>query len=355
MHLRRLAVGLICFTALIAGTASAQGPESIDGELVVVPILLPGAITIDGDLGDWAAVPEIVTTKGTFPSADPTVNGELRWQLAATTQNVLHFAATITDDQITAGQDDTRRWNEDSIEFYLNFADPTLTQYGDSGIVQVRISAVDVGNTDPSALTLTGIGVDNFDFAGHVFETEVGWGLELAVNIDDATDVIDSAQFGVQVQANGASGGDRDLKLIWSNADVDDTSFEDPSVFGTGQFVVDASASSPVDSEAELAQPLDESDVVESSVVESAVVESEEAISEDPTAVDTAAVGDIGRPDDEPEPRQTLFVAAIISAVSVLLGGLYVERRRKKSEEKMAAEKEEDVEELIASILDADA
>jgi len=60
--------------------------------------------------------------------------------------------------------------------------------------------------------------------------------------------------------------------------------------------------------------------------------------------------------DDEPNPSRALFFAAILSAVSILVGGLWFGRRRKKSEELAAASitDEESVDSLIASILESE-
>lgn len=72
----------------------------------------------------------------------------------------------------------------------------------------------------------------------------------------------------------------------------------------------------------------------------------------------TAVVAQAERSDNEPEPRQTLFVAGLISAVSVLVGGLIVERWRKRSEAKISETKSTDVgvddefNEIVSSIRD---
>jgi len=59
---------------------------------------------------------------------------------------------------------------------------------------------------------------------------------------------------------------------------------------------------------------------------------------------------------ESPESSRSLLYAAAFSAVSILIGGLWFERRRKKSEAASAAavgvDEEENVDDLIASILD---
>ena len=88
--------------------------------------------------------------------------------------------ATVTDDAIIAGQNGEQYWLEDSVELYLNFADLGATQYGE-GIAQIRVPAVDIGNTDPSSLTISGNGSEDFAIEGFVFATADGWGLEVAI------------------------------------------------------------------------------------------------------------------------------------------------------------------------------
>lgn len=348
--MKKIVSGLALITLLAALSAplGAQEPIAVPGEVVAIPLTTNAPITLDGDLGDWATLPAVVTNDGPIPSADPANSGQMRWQVAAD-ENALYFAATITDNNIIAGRNGDDYWNEDSIELYLNFSgDAAATAYGPD-IGQITFSAVDRGNTDPTALTLSGNGAPSFDVAGFVFATTAGWGVEVAINLDGTPiDVADGNSLGIQVQANGSSGGDRDLKLGWSVADVDDMSFQDPSVFGRGVFVDES------------ADVLEAASVDEAAVDEPADVEAsvEPVPALDDAAVDTAtdAAGAEADNSNEPEPGRTLLIAAVFSAASILIGGLWFERRRKKSEAAAAAAKSENadanVDELIASILD---
>jgi len=319
---------------------AAQEPASVPGEIVVVPVVGGSEIVIDGDLGDWATLPATLTSDGPQPSADPANSGQMRWQLAAD-QNALYFSATITDDNIVAGEHGDDYWNEDSIELYLNFSgDASATTYGPD-IGQITFSPVDRGQTDPTQLTISGNGAPLFDVNGLVFATTAGWGVEAAITLEGTpVEVIDGAGFGVQVQANGSSGGDRDLKISWSVADVADTSFQDPSVFGRALLFDDSVTPPGVTDETS----------VEDSVLDSVATELQAE----------AITGELDLPvteeDDEPNPSRALFFAAILSAVSILVGGLWFERRRKKSEELAAASitDEESVDSLIASILESE-
>ncbi len=236
-----VATAVMAFAVGAAGAIEApaidQVPGPIDGEAVYVPWTAEGTmgITIDGDLAEWSDLPTIVTTDGPMPSTDPTTDGELTWSVVAEGSK-LYVSATITDSSIIAGTHEDGYWNEDSIEIFLNTtSDLDATTYA-PGIGQVRFSAVDIGNTDPTALTLSGTGADTFDVEGLVVETPDGWGLEAVIDFSEWLTPTHGLSIGFQVHANGASTLDRDLKLIWSNADTDDLSFDDPSVFGTAVF-----------------------------------------------------------------------------------------------------------------------
>ena len=342
-------IGGVATALMLIGLAvpvSAQEPVEVPGEVVVVPLATDSPIVLDGDLGDWATLPAIVTNDGPMPSLDPANSGQMRWQVAADA-STFYFAATITDDNIVAGRNGDDYWNEDSIELYLDVSgDDTLRSYGE-GVGQITFSAVDRGNTDPEQLSLSGSGAPDFDVRGFVFATTAGWGVEMAIDMTEKVVPTSGESIGFQVQANGSSGGDRDVKLSWSAADTDDTSFQDPSVFGRAVFF-DPSMTSVVED----AEPVIDG-VVEQDPVDS-VVADEAPVDVVPAEVVTEAN------DDEPKPGRTLLYAAIFSAASILIGGLWFERRRKKSEAASAAaaaaartdDDEDDVDDLIASILD---
>ena len=354
--MNRIFGGVASLALLLAMTApaAAQAPPEVDGELVHVPLIptgeLASGIVLDGDLGDWATLPAIVTNDGPVPSTDPANSGQMRWQVAADS-STLFFAATITDDNIVAGQHGDDYWNEDSIELYLNVSGDLLATTSGDGIGQITISPVDRGNTDPTQLTVSGSGAPQFGVTGFVFATTAGWGLEIAVDLGSKLDLVDQAEFGLQVQANGSSGGDRDLKLSWSNADVDDVSFQDPSVFGRAVLLLDPAVLP--------AETVEET--------EAAVVDTDTeavAATDDAAVVETIAQPDAA--DNEPKESRTLLIAAIFSAASILVGGSWFEHRRKKSEaassqlklgDALAESAEENLEDrdaLIASILDSE-
>ncbi|MFT7476259.1 MAG: hypothetical protein ACI81L_003208 [Verrucomicrobiales bacterium] len=303
---------------MIAGAAAAQTPEPVAGEVVVIPFSTN--VQVDGDLTDWANIDVIITNDGPEPSLDPSTTGEMQWQVAADAES-LYFAATITDTTIIAGQHGDNYWNEDSIELYLNFSGTEFaTTYG-PGIGQITISAVDIGNTDPTLLTLSGNGASGFDVTGFVFSTHDGWGLEIAVGLVGVFELVSGEDFGLQVQANGSSGGDRDLKLNWSAADVSDTSFRDPSVFGTAIAFDPPGAREVVEPTSAAELPTGDADA--------GVGLEEQAVVEDPPATQPS------NNDGDPQSGRALLIAAVISSATILLGGIWFEQRRKKSEQRL--------------------
>ena len=332
----RIAAAVLAIVALLASWTAVAGAqiEPVPGEVVTVPIVSDAAVSIDGDLSDWVNLPAIDTTSGPFPSANPDINGRLTWQLVAAGDRLL-LAATVTDDAIIAGQNGEQYWLEDSVELYLNFADLGATQYGE-GIAQIRVPAVDIGNTDPSSLTISGNGSEDFAVEGFVFATADGWGLEVAIPVPDPTQLVDGITFGFQIQANGASSaGGRDLKIIWSNFDTEDTSFEDPSVFGQAVYLADPGE----DGVADVGTEPDAEPVVSAPVIGA----DENAVGEvDGAAANDDGVGEVNDPLGQDEGRQrALLIAAVVSAISVLIGGIWFERRRKRSEEELAEDSDD--------------
>jgi endoglucanase len=208
-------------------------PPGIPGEAIYIPF--PMAITLDGDLSDWEGIPMVTVDKGPMTSPDPAENGSFTFAVAADMQD-LYVTMRMPDRNIVAGQHGTDFWNEDSFEFYVNASgDLGATGYSDR-IFQIDVNAADIGNSDPDALTITGVNSADRGVRGFVFETEDGWGIEVAVPLAGLLEPEHGLEIGFQAQANGASELDRDVKLIWSNADTSDSSWTNPAVFGRAIF-----------------------------------------------------------------------------------------------------------------------
>lgn len=232
----------ICLTIILlivwAGVVQAQGddllvPEGIEGETVYIPF--PVDITLDGDLSDWTGVPTHTVDWGQTPSAVPAENGSFTFALAADTQN-LYLFMTMPDQNIIAGQHGNEFWNEDSFEFFLNFTGDFWARGYADGIHQVNINAADIGNTDPAAITVTGVRASSALAQAIVFKTDDGWGFEGLVPLGGRIIPAHGAEIGLQLQANGASVADRNVLLSWSKADTNNGSWQNPSLFGRALF-----------------------------------------------------------------------------------------------------------------------
>ncbi len=220
-------------TPVYAQNDGPLAPPEIPGEAIYVPF--PVSITLDGDLADWEGVPTVTVTKGPMTSPDPAENGSFTFAVAADTDN-LYITMRTPDRNIIAGQHGSDFWNEDSFEFYVNASgNLNADAYGDK-IFQINVNAADIGNRDPDALTITGVNAAGHTVRGFVFKTEDGWGIEVAVPLAGLFTPRHGLEIGFQAQANGASELDRNVKLIWSNADTNDSSWMNPGVFGRAIF-----------------------------------------------------------------------------------------------------------------------
>jgi endoglucanase len=227
-----LSIFMLVFGLLSLIAQNLALPPEVAGEALYIPF--PVAISVDGALDDWAGAQLITVTQGPYTSDNPAENGSLNFAVAADAE-YFYIMVTMPDATIITGQHETNFWNEDSIEFYLNLSDERYLSAYTDGIFQFNINPGDIGNTDPSAITLTGVNSANVGLEAFVFATEDGWGFEARVPLGDFV-VEHGREIGLQVQANGASELDRNVKLIWSNADTDDQSWNNPALFGSGIF-----------------------------------------------------------------------------------------------------------------------
>lgn len=323
---------VVLLTALLfapIGAAATEMPLGESGVSVYVPLSSSSGIVIDGDLFDWADIPLITTDNALIPPSGSTDTSSVRWQVAADGLE-LYFAATVADDTIVAGQHGDDYWNEDSLEFYVNFSgDQEATSYG-AGVAQITVSPIDIGNSDPGGLTISGNNSAGLNVNGYVFATSDGWGAEIALDLSGLTVPSHLQTFGLQVQANGSSGGDRDAKLSWSLADVEDTSFTDPSVFGTAIFYDESIGGGD-----DVATDTAPSDAIATDTAPSDAIVDEPDIG---AQQETKQVVENDQPlPAEPEQDRTLLIAAVLSASSIMIGGLWFERRRKASENRQLA------------------
>lgn len=208
--------------------ADSLAPQGQYGFNYVAPF--PVNITLDGEFEDWAGVPFMTIPENVsdLDNFDPAVT----FGVVADDTN-LYFYANVVDDNIISGEHGENYWNEDSVEFYLNATgDLELSSY-QTGVAQMTIPALNITNPDPAVIS----GVNGASVGANVvaIQTDTGWVIELSVPLVNDVWSITPEQDGVlgfQVHLNGASNSARDTKLIWSSADVSDTSYQNPSVFG---------------------------------------------------------------------------------------------------------------------------
>jgi len=225
---------LFLLIAVINVVFSANlAPPAIPGEAVYIPF--PVNIKVDGDLSDWKNIPTVKVTKGKTISHIKGENDAFYFSLAADNK-YLYLKMTMNDKNIIAGKHGSNYYMEDSLEFFINASGNLIARSYTKRVIQINISPVDIGNTNPEKLTISGVHSDLGNVKGFVFKTDNGWGFEAAFEIEGILVPEHGYEFGFQAQANGATQQDRNVKLIWSNLDTVDASWRDPSVFGRGIF-----------------------------------------------------------------------------------------------------------------------
>ncbi len=231
--MRRLTVFcLLLLLALIPVSAQdALAPAELTGQAIY--IAFPVGITPDGDLSDWAGVPFQTVDRGTQPSSIPGENDAFTFALAADESN-LYITATVNDKNIVTGQHGGDYWNEDSLEFYVNFTGQFGLEAYEDGVYQFNINPGNIGKAAGEPLTVTGTNSAGLPLTGVVFATDTGWGFEVSAPL--STPPTHGAELGFQAHANGATELNRDIKLIWSLNDEQDTSYANPSKFGRAIF-----------------------------------------------------------------------------------------------------------------------
>ena len=210
-----LAVLLMVLAAASLATAQDGGewlaPPEVDGETVYIPFNVP--ITLDGDLSDWAGVQPITVTRGPSTSGDPANNGAFTFGVAAD-QDTLYVYMTSPDQNIITGQHDANYWNEDSMEFYLNLSGDLAATAYTAGVFQINLKPLDIGNTDPAGLNITG--TSGVRRSGDRRGVQDRRRLGLRGGASPWRSMVSSRRtalaIGFQAQANGATTKDRDFK-----------------------------------------------------------------------------------------------------------------------------------------------
>lgn len=233
----------IALAAAFAMPAIAQNkaPDQIPGEVVYVPF--PVKIDLDGAFGDWAGIPVQKVETGPKKSPHSKQNRVFDYSVAADETNLYVFMKSV-DAKIIAGKHGKDTWNEDSMEFYVNFTGDFATKKYKDGIGQINISPTNIGKKGGDAIAVSGTNSGNFKVNAAVVKTDDGWAFEASIPLS-MIKAEHGTTIGFQAQANGATEKDRDSKLIWSKADKGDGSYQDPSVFGKAVFFKTGSADTP--------------------------------------------------------------------------------------------------------------
>jgi len=221
----------------------------------VVPVVLAGtnydcqypvSVNVDGDLADWAGIEFIFVPhdKGTGAAPDD-ADASLEFAAVADT-DWLYVAVDITDDTIQTGETDT--WEDDSVEVYID-ANHARTETYEDDDAQITIGAANIITGSTGAAD---IGVNSV-----VVETADGWIVECAIPLN--TDKFNIAPvvgmvIGFNVHFNDDDdGASRDHKLIWSDLDVDDASWGNPTRFADLTFIAASGGSSAAEPSGKLA------------------------------------------------------------------------------------------------------
>ncbi|MBI5958258.1 MAG: endo-1,4-beta-xylanase [Chloroflexi bacterium] len=204
-------------------------PDAANGLAYYAPFNV--TITLDGDLSDWENVPRVTVDSGTtVPAGNDT---SFEFAVAADDAN-LYYMADVTDSIVVYGNYEAGEWyREDSVELYLNTTGDLGAAAYQPGIVQIGIMA---GNlTQPETPLVGGSNNGDSQISFVVVETEKGYVIEASVPLKtDVWDIVPEhlGVLGFQTHLNGSAATDRDTKLIWSAADTQDQSWNNPSLFG---------------------------------------------------------------------------------------------------------------------------
>ncbi len=226
------ALAVFSILCVLPATAQNKAPDQKPGE--VVYIAYPVAIAIDGKFDDWAGIPNQKFDTGTKKSPISTQSRVMDFAVAADETNLYVYMHSV-DAKIIAGKHGKDYYNEDSMEFFFNLSGNLATKQYLPGIFQICVSALNIGKPASAEMAIFGTQSTTVKVVGQAVKTADGWAFEAAVPLGKLKPE-HGLTIGFQAQGNGTSSVDRDAKLIWSKADKNDASWQDPSVFGKAVF-----------------------------------------------------------------------------------------------------------------------
>jgi|GEM_PF-1948235 len=231
LHKRLVWMIVILLSLFSASLVHAQIPDGAEGKSYYTAF--PISITVDGEFTDWDGFPRQTVKTGPIVLTSAESPSSLQFAVVADYET-LYLLLEVTDPLIVANKHGEEYWFEDSVEVYINATGQlALTSYV-TGVAQLNFPAASIGLPIDETI-IVGTNSLQVGAKGIVVQTDNGYAIEAAIplrtNIWNFFPVQDK-RLGFQIQLNGASVLDRDMKLSWSNADQIDESYLNPSVFG---------------------------------------------------------------------------------------------------------------------------
>ncbi len=232
---RVIAVGLIFILVLIiASSASSQSTTIPNGDAGRTYYAgFPVVITLDGNFSDWSNVPRVTVTGGPQPAKNIAKDGTMIFAAVADA-NDLYVWVDVAKSNIIAGKHGENYYNEDSVEIYINMTGSLNAMSFGPGIAQITIPAASIGRPVDQPI-ISGQNAQGIGVRAAVVRTATGYAIEAAIPLHTSRWNVaptSGRTMGFQIQENGATTLDRDIKLGWSALDTQDQSYRNPSVFG---------------------------------------------------------------------------------------------------------------------------
>jgi len=206
----------------------------------------PTKVTLDGNLNEWGGAEFILVPhdKGTVP-APSDANASFKFAVLAD-DKWLYVAIDVTDDVIKSGETDD--WQDDSVEVYID-ANHARTATYENDDAQITIGAGSIGGDIQKPKITGSTGAADIGVQAAVVKKTGGWIVESAIPLKSTKWDIKPAVgkvIGFNVHFNDDDdGAGRDHKLIWSDLDVDDASWNNPARFGDLTFIALLTAVQP--------------------------------------------------------------------------------------------------------------
>lgn len=229
------------------GGEAKCGPDLIGtlreraGKNIVYPLLYSPKKRMQGSVESWNDIPAVGQLSFLNTSHAALPPGLEAYFKAAVSDDTLYVLAVAKDSHVNFGF--RPAYNSDCFELFL---DPFFTRdtRSDDSSMQLFITAA-----DPAGKTFRSEG--KIPAEARPVPVEGGWGVEIAIPLDNAyfrLKPFDGLAFGFNLSYNNNDDGKaRNQKITWSGLDRNDSSWNNPSVFGVMEVVrTDAQPIEPV-------------------------------------------------------------------------------------------------------------